>query len=106
MSRSLDILGRLNFPGQWLLADDNYSVLRPYLRLLPMVLLGIKYLIGNGRSTFHRALWKVPRLPLRPLTMKAICMRYYGKVVDYSNILESLSKCCIILLICFAFIGL
>ena len=104
--RSLDFLGCLDFPGQWLLADDNNSVFRPNLSLLVVVgLLGIKYLIGNGRSRFYRVIGKVPRLPLRPLRMKAIRMRH-RKVVDDSNVLKSLSKGCILLLSNLAFIGM
>jgi hypothetical protein len=106
MLRSLDFLGSLDSSGQWLLADNNNSVFRPNLSLLVLVgLLGIKYLIGNGRSTFHRVLRKVPRLPLRPLRMKAIGLRH-RKVVDSSNVLESLSKGCILLICSLAFISM
>ena len=107
MLRSLDFLGCLDFSGQWLLADDNNSIFRPNLMLVVLLvgLLGIKYLIGNGRSTFHRVLRKVPRLPLRPLRMKAIGLRH-RKVVDSSNVLESLSKGCILLICSLAFISM
>lgn len=104
MMRYLDFLGCLDFSGHRLLADDNNSVFRPDLRLVGG-LLGIKYLIGNGRSTFHRFLRKVSRIPLRPLRMKAICLRH-RKVIDDSNVLESLSKGCILLLCSLAFIGM
>lgn len=89
MLRCPDFLGRLDFPGQWLLAHDNNSIFRPYLWLVA-VLLSIKYLIGNGRPALHRVLGEVPRLPLRPLRMKAVCLRY-RKVIDYTDVLEGLS---------------
>jgi hypothetical protein len=104
MLRCRDFLGRLDFSGQWLLAHDNDSVFRPYLRLL-VLMLGIKYLIGNGRPTLHRVLGEIPRLSLRPLRMKAVCLRN-RKVIDYTDVLEGLSKGCILLLSIPAFIGM
>ena len=68
-------------------------------------LLGIKYLIGNGRPALHRVLGEVPPLPLRPLRMKSVSMRY-RKVIDYTDVLEGLSKGCILLLSSLAFIGM
>lgn len=104
MLRCRNFLGCLDFSGQWLLADDYNSIFRPYLRLVA-VLLGIKYLIGNGRPALHRVLGKVPRLSLRPLRMKAVCLRY-RKVIDYADVLEGLSKGSILLLSSLAFIGM
>lgn len=104
MLRCRNFLGCLDFSGQWLLADDNNSIFRLYLRLLVM-LLGIKYLIGNGRPALHRVLGKVPRLSLRPLRMKAVCLRY-RKVIDYADVLEGLSKGSILLLNSLTFIGM
>lgn len=104
MLRCRNFLGCLDFSGQWLLAHDNNSIFRLYLRLLVM-LLGIKYLIGNGRPALHRVLGKVPRLSLRSLRMKAVCLRY-RKVIDDTDVLESLSKGCIMLLSSLALIGM
>ena len=104
MLRCRDFLGRLDFSGQWLLAHYNNSIFRPYLRLL-VLLLGIKYLIWNGRPALHRVLGEVPRLPLRPLRMKAVCLRY-RKVIDYTDVREGLSKGSILLLSSLAFIGM